>query len=296
MFKFAITFPKNSQVITLLLFILLYSCCNRFDGKNGIKTVCFSNTEKVQQIIEYKDGKKDGPLKEYYINGNLKVEQYYINDSLRDSSIFYHENGQRNEIQFFKDDKKEGIWKKFNKEGNVYSELSFKDDMLHGTSSTYTYRSGRLLKRLNYQNGRMKGRQEFYHNNGKPKSINYFYNGQPGSGTEEWYESGEMVDNDFKILVQEQNKVLLESTLRYFITLENSKPDDEVFLLSDNDTGHVITTLMPLQKKNGNFIWEYTIARGGFIMERLKLGAFRKTKMGNTFVKTITINVSANNY
>ncbi|MGQ0828711.1 MAG: toxin-antitoxin system YwqK family antitoxin [Bacteroidota bacterium] len=275
---------------------MLNSCSNYFDGKNGIKTVYFPNTDKIQQVVEFKNGKRDGPLKEYYKNGNLKIQQYYKNDSLIDSAIFYYENGQPAEIQFLKDHKKEGIWKKFNKNGKVYSEMSYKDDLLDGISSTYTYRSGRLLKRLNYKYGRMKGRQEFYHNNGRPKSVNHFYNGEPGLGTEEWYESGEKVNNDFNILVQEQNKVLLENTLRYFITLENSQPDDEVFVLSDNDTGNVITTLMPLQKKNGNFIWEYTIARGGFIMERLKLGAFRKNKMNNVVIKTITINVSANNY
>lgn len=41
-----------------IVFLLFVSCSDSFDGKNGIKTVKFSGTDKICQTIEYKDGKK----------------------------------------------------------------------------------------------------------------------------------------------------------------------------------------------------------------------------------------------
>jgi antitoxin component YwqK of YwqJK toxin-antitoxin module len=141
----------NLKTTTLLFgIILLGSSCNKFDGKDGIKTVYFPESEIVQQIVEYKDGKRIGELKEFYRNGNLKVRQYYKNDSLTDSAFFYYENGNLQYTQYLKDFKKEGTWKKYNEQGKVYEEINFKDDYLDGYTTTYTYRTGRVLQRLHY--------------------------------------------------------------------------------------------------------------------------------------------------
>ena len=188
-------------------FVFLTACSNEFDGKDGIKTVYFPNSKIVKQVVEYKDGKRIGELKEYYRNGTLSIKQRYKNDTLTDTSFFYHENGNLKYIQILKDFKKEGTWKKFNEQGKVYEEINFKDDELNGPSTTYTYRTGRVLKKLNYKEGEMEGKQEYFYNNGKPKMTTVYHNGTQTIGTEEWTESGEKLNTDFKINVIERNGV-----------------------------------------------------------------------------------------
>lgn len=274
----------------------VYSCSNKFDGKDGIKTVYFPNSEKIQQIVEYKDGKRIGELKEFYRNGKLKVRQYYKNDTLNDSAFFYHENGNISYIQYLKNFRKEGAWQRFNEQGKLYEETNYMNDEKEGPATKYTYRTGRLLERLNYKNGMKEGKQEFFYNSGKPKAVLFFHDNRPCMGTQEWEERGEEINNDFNITVREQNSLLLENKLSYFVKLENPQAGDNVFILADKAPENYATVVYPLKKLKDEFVLEYKLNAGGFVMENAKIAAFRKTRMGNTIIKTKVITVSANNY
>lgn len=113
----------RSLLLLFLSGIFISSCSNEFDGTDGIKTIYFPNSELIKQVVNYKDGKRIGELREYYRNGNLKIKQYYKNDTLTDSCMMYYENGNIQLIQFIKDKKKEGSWKKFNEQGNTNLDL-----------------------------------------------------------------------------------------------------------------------------------------------------------------------------
>lgn len=280
----------------LAIAIVLQSCSNKFDGKDGVKTVYFPNSEIVQQVVEYKDGKRIGELKEYYRNGKLKVRQYYKDDRLNDSAFFYHENGNIKYFQYLKDSKKEGTWKKYNEQGKVYEEISFKNDYLDGYTTTYTYRTGHVIQRLHYKDGMKEGKQELFYNNGKPKAILYYHYSKPCVGTEEWDEQGGKINNDFKISIREENKLLLENKLNFFIKLENTKENDEVYLIAEKDPEKMATTVYPLEKVGNEYLLTYNVPPGGFKMETVHIGAFRKTALGNTYIKTKAITVSANNF
>ena len=287
---------KNLLFILLPGILLLSSCSNEFNGKDGLKTVYFPNTEIVQVVAEYKDGKREGELKEYYRNGKLKLRQFYRDDQQDDSTFFYHENGNIKEIQYRKDFKKEGLWKKFNKEGKLYEEINLKNDYLDGCSTTYTYRTGRLLQRFNYKSGMKDGKQEVYYNNGNPKYVTFFRYGKPCKGTEEWEEGGQKIDNEIKISVREKNKLLLNGKLTYYIKVADPKADDEVYLMADKTDDNYATTVSALAKEGDEYVLEYTVPVGGFIMETAKVGVFRKTGMGNTVIETKNITVSGSNF
>lgn len=282
--------------LLLIVLFTFFSCSDLFDGKDGVKTVYFPESKIVQQVVEYERGKKNGIAKEFYRNGKLKNLQHFINDTLVDSSFFYHKNGNLYAIQLYLKNKKEGCWKYYNTEGKLHKENCYKNDVLDGTSCEYTYRTGRLLIRFNFKEGSRDGKQEVYYNNGKPKYIVYYDGGKPCLGTEEWYESGEKVNNDFKINIIEDNKVQLENSLKYYIELENPQQDDCVFAVVNSDTGRVVNKRYPITQIGNRFFLDYMVGKGHFIMETVKLAAFRKTKMGNTVIKTISINVAAENY
>lgn len=291
-----LSFLLHYKFLPTTLFFVFVSCSNSFDGKNGLKIVKFPGTDKTCQTIEFKDGKKNGILKEYFENGNLKTVQHFKDNKNVDSALYYHINGKLAVIQMHNNGEKVGCWKKFNEAGKLYSDMCFENDRLNGTVLTYTYKTLHLIERYNYKDGSKDGKQENFYNNGKPKSLTYYLDDRLCLGTTEWLETGEMINNDFSIKYSEQNKLNLENKLYYSVTLENSQPDDEVFRVLAKDTGNVITQYQRLEKKSNNFILEFSIYQGGFVMEKIKLAAYRKTRLGNTFIKTISFNASANNF
>jgi antitoxin component YwqK of YwqJK toxin-antitoxin module len=288
------------QITTALFFILitlvLFSCSDKFDGKNGTKTVYFPNSEIVKQVVHYKDGKREGELTEFYRNGNLKLKQVYSNDSLNDSSFSYFENGKLSMIQYLKNRRKEGTWKTFNEQGQLFVEVNYKNNELDGYSRKYSYRSLKPLQQLHYKDGRKDGKQELYYPNGKLKSVAYFLNDHPCMGLEEWTEKGEKIDNDFKITVKEENSLLLNNNLRVLIQLSDPMPDDEVFVVTDTSTSNCVTNVYQVSRGKGNFVMSYDVAPGGYVMETVTIAAFRTTAMKNRFIKTKKIIVSATNY
>jgi antitoxin component YwqK of YwqJK toxin-antitoxin module len=280
--------------IALVFFFV--SCSDKFDGKNGIKTVKFPGTDIICQLVEFKNGKKNGTLKEFYQNGKLKTVQRFKDDKNIDSALYYHHNGKLAVVQMHTDGNKSGCWRKYNEAGKLYSEMNFKNGNLHGRLLTYTYKTLHLIERFNYKDGIKDGKQETFYNSGKPKSFEFYNNEFLCSGTKEWLENGEPVKNDFDIKYSEQNKVNIEDKLYYTVTLENPSPEDEVFRVSVKDTGNVITQMQRLDKQGNNFVLLFNVYKGGFVMEKVKIAAYRKTRLGSTVIKTITFNASANHF
>ena len=120
--------------------------------------------------------------------------------------------------------------------------------------------------------------------------------GQICKGTEEWYENGQKIDNDFKISVIENDALLLENALSYTIRLENARATDLLYQVVSPDEGNKIGSLLPIKKGGEAFVFDYTIPKGGFVMEKVTVAAFRKTNLGNTFVKMQSFNVASNNF
>ncbi|MDF2450024.1 MAG: hypothetical protein K0R26_2528 [Bacteroidota bacterium] len=282
----------------LILFSIsiLYSCSNSFDGKNGVKTVLFPGTDKVCQTVEFKNGKKHGVLKEYFENGNLKTIQHFKEGKNVDSALYYHLNGNLAAIQIHNEGNKSGCWKKFNETGKLYSEMCFDNDLLDGQVLNYSYKSLHLIEHYNFKKGSKHGRQETFYNSGKRKSISFYSNNNLCIGTEEWYENGQVIDNDFAINYTEQNKVNLENKLYYVVSLENPHPEDEVFRISEKDTGNAVTQIQRLEKRGDNFVLQFSVYKGNFVMEKVKLAAYRRTRLGNQMIKTISFNASANHF
>lgn len=110
--------------------------------------------------------------------------------------------------------------------------MYFKQGLVDSVALTYTYKTLHLIERFNFKSGSKQGKQETFYNSGKPKSVEYYNDNRLCLGTKEWLETGELIDNDFSIKYTEQNKVNIENTLYYIVSLENPSPDDEVFRVS----------------------------------------------------------------
>jgi antitoxin component YwqK of YwqJK toxin-antitoxin module len=95
-----------------------------------------SATQQVFQQYAYMNGKLEGPVKEYFPNGKLKLEGTY------------------------KDDNSHGEWKKYHPNGKLFFHERYKNGKRHGWWSTYD-ENGKELGRVLYQNGKeFKGPEE----------------------------------------------------------------------------------------------------------------------------------------
>src|SRR5690349_18626163 len=92
------------------LFIILYSCSG-LEGKDGTNTTYYVGTKQIMKTVEYKNGKKNGYYTEYYRTGQISSKQFYVNDTIQDTSISFYENGKTAAITVYKKGKRNGTWK-----------------------------------------------------------------------------------------------------------------------------------------------------------------------------------------
>jgi len=284
------------RLIFIFLISLLAQQCQLPGGDSDVKKIYFPDGKTLRQVIEFKKGKKNGYMKEYYDNGVLKAQHFYINDTLNDTSAFYYKDGRLKSFQFYKNKRKHGCWKEYNKEGKLYSEIFFKDGLLDSTSSVYTYRTGKLLTRVRYKDGIKNGLEEKYYANGKPQYKALYDEGRPCLGTEEWYESGRKIDNDFKVTVIEKNELLLNNHFSYIFQVEGFQEKDRAYTVTPVTKNKSVNGFILLNKTKNGFVLDYTLSKGGYVMDKVYVGIFRTTAFNNTYIKIIPLNVAINHY
>jgi antitoxin component YwqK of YwqJK toxin-antitoxin module len=286
-----------SHFTIIVLVFLLYACSYSTDSESeSLKIIYYPGTDQVKQSVQYKKGRRNGYFKEFFPDGKLKARQFFVNDTLNDTTVIYYPGGKLKTMHIYKNKLRDGKWVDYNKEGKLISELFFKEDMLDSTCRNYSYRNGRLIASIHYKKGVKHGAEEHFYLSGKLKSKQYYTNGRICRGTEEWYESGKKVNNDFKIAVTEHDAVLLENTLTYKVRLSDLGPEDEVYRVLIPGRGSDVGDIYPLTREGDTFVYRYTVSKGGFVMEEITLAVFRKTAMGNTVIKTASFNVAANNF
>ena len=88
----------------------------------------YSKDESSIFEFPYKNGKKEGRGKEYYLNGKFKSDAFFIDGLLQGKSIGYYENGNLEYEENYKDGKLEGESTNYDENGNLTSKAIYKDD------------------------------------------------------------------------------------------------------------------------------------------------------------------------
>ncbi len=122
------------KLIALSFLLFLIGCGKEVDNlvdRNGIKFEKNSTTPytgkfkknyatgKLEQEVNYKNGKREGLLKGYHTTGKLEQEENYKNG------------------------KEEGVTKEYYENGKLEKELSYKNGKLEGVTKNYYY-TGKL--------------------------------------------------------------------------------------------------------------------------------------------------------
>ena len=143
----------------------------------------YSKDENSIFEFPYKNGKREGRGKEYYLNGKFKSDAFFIDGLLQGKSIGYYENGNLEYEENYKDDELDGSTKNYYENGQLKTELNYKNGKLDGLARAY-HENGQLHIEENYKDGKLEG-----------ESTNYDENGNLTSKA--IYKDDEMVENLF---------------------------------------------------------------------------------------------------
>ena len=108
----------------------------------------YSKDESSIFEFPYKNGKKEGRGKEYYLNGKFKSDAFFIDGLLQGKSIGYYENGNIEYEENYKDDKLDGLLKKYYENGQLSIEENYKDGKLEGEIVFYDENGNMELKAI----------------------------------------------------------------------------------------------------------------------------------------------------
>ncbi|MEP5612051.1 MAG: hypothetical protein ABJP45_07360, partial [Cyclobacteriaceae bacterium] len=80
---------------------------------------------KKSSETEYRFGKKFGPHKEYFPNGDLKIQANYELNLFHGTYTQYHKNGQIEFSGLYVRNKRHKIWTYFDKKGKKTEEITY---------------------------------------------------------------------------------------------------------------------------------------------------------------------------
>ena len=154
-------------------------------------------TLKLECVI--KDGKKDGLYKKYYGNGKLELKGTYKNGKEEGAYQLYDYNGNVRREGFCENNKEIGPFKQYFENGNLESEAILKEGYkLEGPFKDY-YENGNIKIVGSNKNDKQEGAYKRYDINGKLMREGTFKNGKREGSFQEYFPSGKLkLEGSFK--------------------------------------------------------------------------------------------------
>jgi antitoxin component YwqK of YwqJK toxin-antitoxin module len=82
---------------------------------------------QIEMLMQFKDGKEDGPHTSWYENGKKKTEGTWKNGKEDGPVTHWHDNGKKEIEGFIKNGKQDGIWVMYNKDGTELGRTTYRD-------------------------------------------------------------------------------------------------------------------------------------------------------------------------
>jgi antitoxin component YwqK of YwqJK toxin-antitoxin module len=149
------------------------------DGQNQSKITTYHPNGMVWQYLETKELRAHGAYKEWFQNGQIKIEATVIGGSA-DVSL-----GAQSDWLF------DGTSKVWNEQGNLIATIPYVKGSLEGTS-LYFFPSGALEKEVPYHKHLLEGVVIEYHLNGKIKSKTNYSEGKKKGMSTGYFQNGQI--------------------------------------------------------------------------------------------------------
>ena len=146
----------------------------------------------------YEDGKLHGISKEYFENGQLKFIHNQKNGEYHGLLKGYYIDGKLKYEFNYKNDKKDGLCKDYYETGQLKFECNYKEGKLHGLCKRF-YETGQLEHEDNYKEGKPHGLCKGYYENGQLKLENNYKEDKRNGLCKKYYEDGQLrFEGNFK--------------------------------------------------------------------------------------------------
>ena len=119
------------------------------------------------------DGKREGPWREYWDNGQLADKEFFKNGVRTGVWEGYWENGQLWNLGVYQNGLRDGVWAFYYSDGTVWSKGTFKMGKRTGFWVEY-FKNGKLWNKGSYKDGEREGLWVEYNDHGgylKEESI-----------------------------------------------------------------------------------------------------------------------------
>lgn len=167
-------FKKFSKIVEYYLNGNLMSI-GTFNNSNeyiGMGWTFYENGQ-LKKICSYVDNLIDGEYKDYYKNGVIKTDSFYILGKENCEFKSYYENGQIECIIDLEDGKRCGKFFKYYKSGQLQDETYYSNNAPIDDSLLY-YENGKLYAKLAYKNGLRVGISQWFYETGELQSISKY--------------------------------------------------------------------------------------------------------------------------
>ena len=108
---------------------------------------------------------KEGRVCEYYSNGKIRSDEFYIKGKLCGIATYWHENGNVLKYVNYENDKLDGPYLEYHESGQLAWDCTFKKNNVTGLSLEY-HENGVIHNRINYLDGIEHGDFSSYNKDG----------------------------------------------------------------------------------------------------------------------------------
>jgi hypothetical protein len=230
------------------------------------------DTKTKEPVVKKRHVEKDGIVKSYAKNGQLKAEL-----TLRD--------GKRN-----------GVCKNFFPNGKVSLEMIYVDNLKSGLAKRY-YETGQIFQETEYQLDQMNGFKKKYREDGKLMSVMNFEKDNPCKGVKEYMPDGTLKKIYPKLVIQSIDK--LDEAGVYTLMLSLTEKVRKIHFYKGTLTAasclHSGLEAIYYNEKTKKGELRYYLSPGGFLMEEINIIAVFETILGNEYIIQQKFNVAIDN-
>jgi antitoxin component YwqK of YwqJK toxin-antitoxin module/Tfp pilus assembly protein PilF len=188
------------------------------DALDGMQHYFYPNLEKSDDIT-YSKGKKQGPFKDYYWNGAIRLEGSYTNEQNDGNHKSYFPNGgvlcEFNYNKGVQNGKNTCYWPN----GTKSSEHTFVNGKVEGVGISYN-EAGDKIREFNFTNGSYNGKGMTYYDGKQLKSTIEYANDLESNDSKEFYPNNQLKKETIykngkisKFLYYDLNGDLIEESL-----------------------------------------------------------------------------------
>jgi len=195
----------------------------------------------------------------------------------------------------YKNGQLHGISKIFYPDGKLRTAVNYSQGIKHGISLKF-YQNENVYQEYNYNYGKLDGPQKKYYENGKLMSEIKYKNDLPGIGLKEYLTSGQVMKKYPRIIIEAQDRTLINSTYILKIRLSDGNENVQYFRGKLDEEGFMNSKLERLVNiDNGVLEMHYNVPPGHFLMEEINIVAKVTTRLRNFYIVSKKHNLSIEN-